>query len=187
MLPRWLVGGGLFALVVVVAVRGQFAAHFLKHDLHPLDFAVLAAVPVGALVLRRRVTAAAAFGWQVGLALFVVGLTAWHVLPDHATQASRGRPAAELATWAKAQGMPVVTFRGSWEASEFYLGEELVTYHSHELGRLAAYLRQQRRALILVRPVADRVRPLLDGLPPEVRVIEVLDRQTVHGIVVGPA
>lgn len=183
---RWLVGLGVASLIVVVAARGHVTQHFFDHDLHPLDWFVLAAVPLTLAGMFARLEPQRGLVLLAGAGIFVVTLAVWHVIPDHADQASRGMPAGEMARWADQAGIPVVAYRGSWEAASFYRGrQELQVFHLEDSAQLASWMTTQERALILVRVHEGRLQQLLELIPPQAQVEKLLgEGESVRGVLV---
>jgi 4-amino-4-deoxy-L-arabinose transferase-like glycosyltransferase len=183
---RWLLAAGVIVLIFAVIIRGHIAEHFLNQDPHIFDWLVLVAIPPTLAGLWPRLTPATAFGLLGAAGLWVTALVAWHVIPDHAAQASRGLPAGRLARWADFVGIPVVAYRGSWEAASFYRGrEELRVFHFEETSALAEWLRAQPWALVLVRIDEGRLAQLLGLIPPGSEVVRVLGAPSpIRGVLI---
>ncbi len=187
--PRWLLAAGLGALIVVIAVRGQVVKHFLLHEEHPDDFLVLLAVPLTVWLLWRNLSPRFTVLLAQGTACFLAGLVVWHVIPDHARQASKGEPSAAMAEWGMQQGLPVVAYRGSWQATSFYLDRaELKVFHQEETGQLIAFLREQPKAMVLLRPEKERLGEFLKALPGELIVERLFNPSAMaYGVVIRNA
>lgn len=187
--PRWLMLGGLGSLIVVIALRGQVAKHFLLHDEHMYDYLVLCVLPICLLLPWRTMPIRWTLSLATVTALFLVTLTVWHVLPDHADQASKGEPSAALAEWGLQHGMPVVAYRGSWQATSFYLQRaELKVYHKEDTQQLVQFIRSQNKVLVLVRPEGDRVSEFVKSLPPDLQVERLFNPSFMsYGLVISKA
>lgn len=172
---QYLLAAGVSMLILAVIIRGHVAEHFLSQDPHALDWLVLVAVPLTIAGLWPGAAPANAVGLLSAAGLWITALIAWQVIPDHAAQASRGLPAGRLARWADAHGVPVVAYRGSWEAASFYRGqEELRVFHFEESADLKNWLAGQPWALVLVRVDEGRLAQLLGLIPPASEVVRVL-------------
>ncbi|HMP60518.1 MAG TPA: hypothetical protein PKD86_14310, partial [Gemmatales bacterium] len=125
--------------------------------------------------------------WLGGAAYLTCAIAVWHAVPDHAAKASRGFPAGELARWADGQGMPVVAYRGSWEAASFYRGAaELKVFHLEDSDELAAWLPTQERALVLVRIQEGRYDQFRNLVPHSMQVDQVLgEGSPIRGVLVS--
>jgi hypothetical protein len=117
-----------------------------------------------------------------GIAYSLVAIWAWHILPDHSHHASTGRPAYRFVRLAQREGLPIVAFRGTWEAAGFYRGGlELPVVGVAGGTSLSEFLQAHPRAWILARDYSHRIEELRNALPPEA----VVDESARHGTVIG--
>lgn len=183
----WACAGGIVTLAAVVGLRGDVVAHLLNHEPHPLDYLALAMVPAAGILAARRRTNRGTWVGLGTLAVLATTMVAWHTIPHFAEEASRGVVSSRLASVARARGLPTVAYRGSWEASSFYINAgELPVFHLEDRERLIDYLRGQREALILVRPNEGRLEELLATIPAEFDVAHVHFDPRVCGVYVHP-
>jgi 4-amino-4-deoxy-L-arabinose transferase-like glycosyltransferase len=106
----------------------------------------------------------------------VVIFWVWKVIPDHARCASTGRPAARIARLAAHDDMPVVAFRGTWDAAGFYRGGTEIPVVDEASGpTLATFLSANPHAWVLARDYGNRSNELYKALPSNVEVERTLD------------
>ena len=121
------------------------------------------------------------------VAFAIIACWAWHLIPNHAMNASVGILARDFALWAEREGMPVTGYRNLWDAAGFYGGaEEFEAFSSREDAAFFEFLRKNRRTLVLMRgDTEDRHAELAARLPADLIIERVIERGPVTAFVVG--
>jgi hypothetical protein len=122
--------------------------------------------------------------WLYGVASSsaVLAGALWWGLPYYAAHVSAGESATQLAAMAEEQTIPVVAYRDDWDAAGYCRGgRELTVFPHSDSDALLTFLRQQPRAMVLVRGRVDELRCLL---PSDLAVVRTIPHGRVTALII---